>query len=889
MRLRIIFSLLFFGLIPAVFSQLGPRYVRLINKNPTVVAKSSIQIKLQIVVDSVPLVKNTNLKIIFPKPFVQFAYDNNPLPFPIFPSLQSGFCFAKGNKPSLKASISGIDLSRNEFLGTYPFSGYSHDDNESIITIRLDTVFNVNDTITLTYGYGDLRNFVVMPDYSFSSAFKLLIDPGRNNNYIYQGAAPITCVPEKAEILKLTLSSTAQKDKLTRLRAVVRDSFYSVYTNFTGRFKISCTDPSASYSSYIDFLSADSGYLEVPITFHNNGIFTCAAQLMNGTTPTPYIFTSNPVMVSDDTLNIYWGDFHTHTEYSRDGSGDHAFAFAKYGVGLDFFAQTDHADGNNEKGINDVEWADILNDVRNYNKPGSFITFPGYEESMDTPSGHYNMIFNASDSLLELIPQKAKSTYSTIQKIWNDLDIMDARIQTITIPHHTGKIFSIFPVPKCDFCNQFGGAFSNIKYKSLIEVYSGHGQSEYYNPSHPLSYESLNTTTKSENGPYYLQDALALREKLGVIASSDNHLARATEKQYGVFAVAADSLERNSVFTNIKNRHTYGTTGERMVLQFFVNNNRMGDIVNIACDKYPIIKFEVVGTAALESIEIIKWDFKNGRYVNGHPEFKTLKKYTFTSPALNYRDSLVDGFLTDSSLYYMRVKQKNKVDDREVWGWTSPVWINKVNCDTLINSVKDTIIYFNAVDSSSNNSPKIRLNWTVARQINASFYIVQRSRDSVNFIDYAIVSRRGDVGDTVSYEYDDVTPNDSILFYRVKLVTYYDTVILSASDSVQISYVISGTSQHKSISYLTVRIINSLYRGTGADLNVIVDTDKDCLGDFIISDISGRILLRKEVPALKGKNFMVFPISGLPSGVYLLLYVVGDKTLKNTFYVLNGY
>jgi hypothetical protein len=763
------------------------RYVHLLSTPDTVTAGTPQQIKLFIVIDTTVLSKNTNLKIIFPKEFSQFAFDNNPPPFPWFPTLQHGYCLVKGNKPSLRSTITSIRPTRDEFQGTYPFSEYHHDDNEAMMTIRLDTAFNSGDTLIITYGYGTVDNYVNIPNYSFTSVFKVMVDYNHTNTYTLQSPfSRITSKSKKADGLQLVLSSTAKKGKPALLQAIITDNNISLYPFFTGSFQLTCTDASAAFPPVINFRAVDSGHVELPVTFNNNGVYNFHATLITGNVPLTNISPSNPVNVSGDTMKVFWGEFHTHTEYSRDGTGDHAFAFAKNGACLDFFAQTDHADGNGEAGIDIVEWNDILANVRRYNQPGRFVTFPGYEESMDGPSGHYNVIYNAPDSLLALVPNMSNQVYNTIQKIWTGLQSMDPRISAITIPHHTGKIFSIFPFPVCSSCNTVGGAYANNQFKPLLEIYSGHGLSEAYNPAHPLSYENINATAKSGNGAYYAQDAWAVRERLGIIASSDNHLSRASQLQTGAFAVFADTLERNNVFSHLKKRHTYATTGERILLKFSVDEHLMGEEFTLACDQFPKIKFEINGTDTLQYIELLKWDFVNGRYTtDAHPVFEVLKKFSAGS-VFNFKDSVVDGSLVDSSLYYIRVKQKNKVDGREVWAWSSPVWVNKTAC---LAAPLDTILFFDAADSSTYRKPDIKLSWQVAHQVNAASYTVQKSYDNIHFSDYRHVALLGKIGDTVSYSAHDTLPDNTVLYYRVLLHTYYDSILISKSDSVRIPYV----------------------------------------------------------------------------------------------------
>ena len=54
---------------------------------------------------------------------------------------------------------------------------------------------------------------------------------------------------------------------------------------------------------------------------------------------------SNPMLVSErePELKLYWGDLHSHTQYSWDGVGEGSFDYARYVTNLDFYAKTDHS------------------------------------------------------------------------------------------------------------------------------------------------------------------------------------------------------------------------------------------------------------------------------------------------------------------------------------------------------------------------------------------------------------------------------------------------------------------------------------------------------------------------------------------------------------------
>ena len=83
--------------------------------------------------------------------------------------------------------------------------------------------------------------------------------------------------------------------------------------------------------------------------------------------------------------NLYFGDLHSHTDYS-DGTGTPEDAYsAAYAAALagetDFFATTDHNHYGYGTGFQTAEnWADTLAVADKYYHPGVFVTLPGYEQ-----------------------------------------------------------------------------------------------------------------------------------------------------------------------------------------------------------------------------------------------------------------------------------------------------------------------------------------------------------------------------------------------------------------------------------------------------------------------------------------------------------------------------
>lgn len=398
------------------------------------------------------------------------------------------------------------------------------------------------------------------------------------------------------------------------------------------------------------------------------------------------------------------------------------------------------------------------------------------------------------------MPNLPKRLYRDILKIWDALESMPSSIEAITIPHHTGKIFNIFTDDNDG--TAFGGQYYNPKYKKCIEIMSWQGQSEWYSPNSPLSYESYRSTSGSAKGPFYAQDAWALGEKLGVMASGDNHYAQCGRSMEGITAVIADSLERNAIFQAFKNRHTYATTGERILISFKINNAIMGDEIFLHPDSAMHLAVEVIGTDSIEKIEVLRWDFIDHQYSSlGNPIYDTI--HVENPNTITSSFSINNIYNAHNALYYVRITQKNRQDKGASMAWTSPIWVNS-NSELASNILSLDAI---AMDRTT------QVNWQVINQDQVKDYHVQRSNNNTSYTDIAITNP-STFRDTLQYRYIDNTPYNRLNYYRVMLklqngisiYSNFDTVYFIFDSLTALTHQLLGNS-----ATLQWAVINELY------------------------------------------------------------------------------
>lgn len=516
----------------------------------------------------------------------------------------------------------------------------------------LNDELRAGDTLSVTYGdtsqgsRGMLAAIISSPvqpilvaiDTHGNGEFRL--HPDRPTMKANAGAA--------AELFVSGPSTLVQGQPAELLLSVV-DANQNPADSFDGEVTLRVVQGYADVPSSLKF-GAKRGWAKVGIVPQSPGIVRITAASANGKLHA----NGNPMMIfeHEPKAKTYWGDLHSHTHYSVDGVGHNNFEYARYTSGLNFYAMTDHSTpalGEYAQGLGPSVpevWAEYNALTERHYAPGEFVTLHAYECSLEAPYGHHNVYFRNRPG--ELVPEER-----SLGELWAAL----TSGQALTIPHHTGKMpFPIFWFPH------------NPELDRNIEIYSAHGLSEAYNPSHPLSFEHSTFTDPSFSvkGPQYAQDAWIEGLRFSTIASSDDHRAHPGQPQYGLAAVAATGLTRDEIFEGLYHRHTYGTTGVKILLDFTINGQGMGQEVQVS--GVPSLVVEAHGTDTIELLEVL-------RYSKSDRSFEIAYAIHPSSPDLKW--SQVDERFKEDSIYYVRLRQAGTIRNKIAMAWSSPIWVKR--------------------------------------------------------------------------------------------------------------------------------------------------------------------------------------------------------------------
>lgn len=289
--------------------------------------------------------------------------------------------------------------------------------------------------------------------------------------------------------------------------------------------------------------------------------------------------------------NIYFGDLHNHNSvgYAR-GSLGRTFEIARNH--LDFFAFTPHGYwhdiGHYENSIENKwlkgfevtksRWQEVLELARRYDEPGRYVPIAGFEWH-STSLGDYHIIF-----------PDLKGEYIRFDDL-REFQRFAKQRGAIMIPHHPA--------------NRLGHRGTNIamldpEVSPVIEIYSEWGNAEYDRAPYPY-------IRHTEGGRWTrntLQYFLANGHRLGVIASTDDHLGYPGAYREGLTAVHATELTRDKIFDALRNRRTYAVTGDRIRMDFRLNGRLMGQEMPYTRERE--LAVTVTGWDQVDRVEILK-------------------------------------------------------------------------------------------------------------------------------------------------------------------------------------------------------------------------------------------------------------------------------------------
>ncbi|HEX5724912.1 MAG TPA: DUF3604 domain-containing protein, partial [Longimicrobiaceae bacterium] len=155
---------------------------------------------------------------------------------------------------------------------------------------------------------------------------------------------------------------------------------------------------------------------------------------------------------------------------------------------------------------------------------------------------------------------------------------------------------------------------------------------------------------------------------LGVAAGGDSHSARPGSHGYGALtAVLAAEHTRDGVFDALRARHTYATTGHRLLMELRADGAIMGDVVEDTL--IPELIWRVASPQPITRVRLVR--VRAGRAEDvvdeSYPEGSRRREVTGT-----FRDEEFSAEAWDFASYFLVAHHEG-----EGRGWTSPIFFRR--------------------------------------------------------------------------------------------------------------------------------------------------------------------------------------------------------------------
>ena len=362
--------------------------------------------------------------------------------------------------------------------------------------------------------------------------------------------------------------------------------------------------------------------------------------------------------IGEATFQRYFGQLHSHTQYS-DGAGslDSALAYVKAlpdSANVDFVAFTDHSNyfdksgaANPEGALYDMSqateysqetWKAYKDAVAAFNteNAGSMVAIAGFEMTWSGGPGHINT-FNTPGIVSRNNTTLNNKTKDAGLQAYYKLLSQTEGVDSISQFNHPGTTFGNF----IDF-GYWDAVVDTRMY--MVEVGNGEGQigaGGYY--------------------PSYEQYIMALDKGWHVAPTNnqDNHKGRWGNANDARDVILTDDFSESGIYAALRARRMYATEDKNLELDYTVNGNMMGSIIDVP-EK---LNFEISfndpdRTDSIAKVELV---VNSGKVA-----------YTWDSAADLTKGSVSVELAPEYTYYFVRVTEGD--GDLAV---TAPVWVGE--------------------------------------------------------------------------------------------------------------------------------------------------------------------------------------------------------------------
>jgi energy-coupling factor transporter transmembrane protein EcfT len=181
-----------------------------------------------------------------------------------------------------------------------------------------------------------------------------------------------------------------------------------------------------------------------------------------------------------------------------------------------------------------------------------------------------------------------------------------------------------------------------------------------------------------------------------------------------------------------------------------------------------------------------------------------------------------------------------------------------------------THLLFNA---QSMNDNSVKLTWTATEEVNTPGYEIQRSSDSRNWEQVALIPGKGP-GGIHSYEYLDSRPLKGMSYYRLRIIGNSGHLKYSEVKSVRISDLIAA-----------IRLSPNPAKGM---VKLAIQNSADTRMDVRILKTGGEVVYRNSYQVPGGNNEIEIALHNIPPGMYIVQVVSAAGEVVNKKLVIKN-
>lgn len=161
------------------------------------------------------------------------------------------------------------------------------------------------------------------------------------------------------------------------------------------------------------------------------------------------------------------------------------------------------------------------------------------------------------------------------------------------------------------------------------------------------------------------------------------------------------------------------------------------------------------------------------------------------------------------------------------------------------------------------------LNWNTQSEIGTN-YIVERSITGNDFIAVGTVESKNNSG-FQSYTFSDLSPENQIVYYRLKQIKTQNEVLYSD--------VIAIKTEYKTGNEITSTVFDT----ENNNLQISVNSESDASAIMTVYDLSGKIVFTNSVTLTKGTTVVKTTLPELAKGAYLINLQLADTNIEGRF------